>query len=222
MVGVAGLGVLAIVLINSELQAQPVSFGVKGGVALTPAVESNGPAPGAKRYTVGPTIEIALPLSFAFEGDAIYRRTGYDAITEGLGTLSNTRLRANSWEFPLLGKYYFGRRIVPVRFYATGGYVLRHMSGFDISIHTYGADPFTGMPIDFSTHRVPTQYYVRNNPTNGFVAGGGARLRTGHFAVALEVRYSRWVGMAFDQFGSHGFFVQSLENQADVLVGITF
>src|SRR5260370_22531539 len=112
--------------------------------------------------------------------------------------------------------------MVPVRFYAIGGYVVRYMSGFDISIHTYGADPFTGSPIDFTAHIGSTQDYVRDNPANGFVTGGGARFHIGHFAVAPEVRYTRWVGVTFNQFGSHGFFVQSLQNQADVLVGITF
>ena len=151
-------------------------------------------------------IEIALPLSFAFEADALYRRTGYDVITEGLSTI---RLRANSWEFPLLAKYYLRPRIGPVRFYAAGGYVLRHMSGFDISINS-------------KFHTSATQDYVRDNPANGFVAGGGVRFQIGHLAVAPEVRYTRWVGITFDQFGSHGFFVQSIQNQADVLVGITF
>jgi len=207
---------------SSEIQAQSVSFGVKGGVPLTSVAESNGPSPGAKRYIVGPMIEIGLPFAFAFEADALYRRTGYDTIAGGLGTVSNTRLRANSWEFPLLAKYYFGPSTVPVRFYATGGYVLRYMSGFDISVHSYGTDLFTGRPIDFTTHIGSTQDYVRDNPAHGFVVGGGARFHVGHFAVAPEGRYTRWGGITFDQFGSHGFFVQSRQNQADVLVGITF
>ena len=189
---------------------------------MTSAVEGNGPTPGAKRYTVGPMIEIGLPFSFAFEADALYRRTGYNAIAGGLGTDSTTRLRANTWDFPLLAKYYFKPRIGPVRLYATGGYVVRYLSGFDISIHTLGVEPVTGKPIDFTFHTSSSQYYVRDNPASGFVAGGGARLHVGRFAVAPEVRYTRWVGLTFDDFGSHGFFVKSLQNQADVLVGITF
>jgi hypothetical protein len=168
-------------------------------------------------------IEIGLLFSFAFEADALYRRTGYDAITaEGLGIVTNTRLRANSLEFPLLAKYYFGPRIVHTKFYATGGYVVRHMSGFDISIHSYGTNPFSPGQIDYNAHDPSTQNYVRDNPASGFVAGGGARFHFGHFALAPEVRYTRWAGITFDQFGSRGFFVQSHQNQADVLVGITF
>jgi hypothetical protein len=73
-----------------------------------------------------------------------------------------------------------------------------------------------------TTHTGSPQYYVRDNPVNGLVVGGGARFHIGHLAVAPEVRSTRWGSITFDQFGSHGFFVQSLQNQADVLVGITF
>ena len=189
---------------------------------MTSAVAGDGPTPGAKRYTVGPMIEIGLPFLFAFEADALYRRTGYNAIAGGLGTDSTTRLRANTWDFPLLAKYYLKPRIGPVRLYATGGYVVRYLSGFDIAIHTLGVAPVTRKPIDFTFHTSSSQYYVRDNPASGFVAGGGARLHVGRLAVAPEVRYTRWVGLTFDDFGSHGFFVTSLQNQADVLVGITF
>src|SRR5258707_10349866 len=101
MVRVARFGVLALVLINSELHGQSVSFGVKGGVLLTSAVESNGRVPGAKRYTVGPMIEIALPFLFAFELDALYRRTGYNVIGGDLRTTTYTPLPANTWELPI-------------------------------------------------------------------------------------------------------------------------
>jgi len=63
-----------------------------------------------------------------------------------------------------LGKYYFKPRIGPVRLYATGGYVVRYLSGFDISIHTLGVEPVNGKPIDFTFHTSSSQYYVRDNP----------------------------------------------------------
>src|SRR5260370_3527828 len=163
---VARYGVLAAVLMGSGIHAQSVSFGVKGGVPLTSAVESNGRVPGAKRYTVGPMIEIALPFSFAFEGDALYRRTGYNVISGHLGTTTDTHLRANSWEFPLLAKYYFGPRRVPVRFYAAGSYVLRHVSGLDISIHSYRTEFLTRRPFDATFHTLDTRAHAQHNHYN--------------------------------------------------------
>jgi hypothetical protein len=145
LMSVARFCVFATVLLSSEIHAQSFSFGVKGGVPLTAVVEGNGP-PAAKRYIVGPMIEVGLPFSFAFEANALYRRTGYEAIAGDFGASVSTRLRTNSWEFPLLAKYYFRPRIVPAKFFATGGYVIRYMSGFDISIHSYGTDPQTGEP----------------------------------------------------------------------------
>src|SRR5260221_14471325 len=88
---VARCGVLATDLMSSGIHAQSVSFGVKGGVPLTSAVDSNGPVPSPKRSTVGPMIDIAPPLSFAFDADALSRRTGYHPCTHGLSTI---RLRS--------------------------------------------------------------------------------------------------------------------------------
>src|SRR5207248_1068448 len=110
---------IATAVLGSDLQAQSFSFGIKGGVPFTSAVEGIGPSPAAKRYTVGPMVEIGLPFSFAFEADGLYRRTGYDAIAGNLGTVSNSRVRANSWEFPLLAKSYSGPKVLPAKIYAT-------------------------------------------------------------------------------------------------------
>ncbi len=167
-------------------------------------------------------LEVRLPFSFAFEVDGLYRRTGYDAIAGGLGTIANTRVRANSWEFPLLVKYYFGPHLLPLRPYAVAWYAIRKLSGFDISVHTIGQDFFTGNTIDQTIHTSSPQYYIRDNPVHGVVAGGGLRFKLGHLSISPEARYTHWGSITFDEFGSHGFYVQSLQNQADVMVGITF
>jgi hypothetical protein len=213
--------IVTALLLSSESLAQSISLGVKGGAPLTSAVDGVSRNPAAKKYVVGPMAEIRLPFSFAFEVDALYRRTGYDTTTGALGIIYGYRVRANSWEFPLLAKYYFGPAIVPVKFYATGGYAIRYLSGFDISTHAYGTD-FNGMSVDSTSHTTSSQYFVRDNPVSGLVIGGGARFQIGHFAVSPEVRYTRWVGSTLDQEGPHGFSVQATNNQADVLIGVTF
>jgi hypothetical protein len=213
--------ILAALLLTTESLAQSISLGVKGGVQFTSVVEGSARNPEPKHYIVGPMAEIRLPFSFAFEVDALYRRTGYDATDGVQGVAYAYRVRANSWEFPLLAKYYFGPAVVPIKFYAVGGYAVKYLSGFDISTHAYGTD-FFGVAVDSTSHTTSNQYYVRDNPVNGIVIGGGARIHIGHFAVLPEVRYTRWVGTTFDQFGQHGFSVQATRNQADILVGITF
>jgi hypothetical protein len=82
------------------------------------------------------------------------------------------------------------RAFWPLRFYATGGYLVRNLGGFDISIHTSGIDLQTGNPFDSTVHFSSGQNYLRHNPVSGVVAGGGVRFHLGHFALAPEVRYT--------------------------------
>lgn len=106
---VAGL-VAGLVFATGTAGAQSFSWGIKGGVAPTGAVEGTyGVRSEAKRYTVDPTVEIGLPHWFALEVDALYRRTGYSTANSFL-TITNIRqVRANSWESPRVAKYCFLR-----------------------------------------------------------------------------------------------------------------
>lgn len=189
--------------------AQPVAVGVKGGAPFTAAVEGSfGNRPEAPRYAVGPVIEAALPRSFAVEAGALYRRTGYSTFEIGFDRASTTRVRANVWEFPVLAKYYLrGGRSSP-RPYAAAGYAIRRVSGLEAA---YNSIPFE-----------TTRFFLRDNPTHGLAAAGGLRFRLGRLWAAPEVRYVRWNGRPFDQQGPRGFFIQSLRNQAEILVGIGF
>lgn len=63
------------------LGAQSLSWGVKGGIPLTDAVEGSfGVRWEAKRYTAGPTVEIGLTGPFACEVDALYHLSGGYAV----------------------------------------------------------------------------------------------------------------------------------------------
>src|SRR4051812_25229176 len=96
--------------------AQLVSVGVKGGVSITSPERYNDES---RRYIVGPSVEFRLPYRFAAEIDALYSRTGtssrfiYSGEFSGMpGSTTDFRIRTrgNSWEFPVLGKYYFTSR----------------------------------------------------------------------------------------------------------------
>ena len=88
------------------LYGQKLSIGVTGGVALTDLMGDVTGSSEAKRYTVGPILEIGLPASFAAEISALYRRTGFTGEGYGLGGMTTIRVRANSLESALLAKYY--------------------------------------------------------------------------------------------------------------------
>ena len=104
---------------QATLYGKKLSIGITGGVALTDlmgeVISSE-----AKRYTVGPILEIRLPASFAAEISALYRRTGFTS--EGIVILTPTtiRVRANSWDFPLLVKYYVACQSAFARPYISG------------------------------------------------------------------------------------------------------
>ena len=176
-------------------QAQWISVGVKGGGALLdPALRNDE----SRRYLVGPSVEIALPAGFALEADALYQRIGttstlttFAIFTVSSGTVTSTtaspisttnRQRGNSWEFPLLGKYYF-RQLAGWQPFAATGFSFR-----TIGIEAKGAsfDPLTNNPQgNFrSSYRSPLGV--------GAVVSAGARYKLGRFAIAPEIRYTRY------------------------------
>ena len=212
---------LFLLLAAEGTRAQRLSFGVKGGVPLTDAVEGSfGNRSEARRYTVGPTVEVGLPFSLAVEFSALYKRTGYSTADSFFGETDIVQVRANSWEFPMLAKYYLARRL-SIRPFVEGGYVLRRLSGVEGSVHSFGQNIVTGAPFD-TTRPLNTAFLLRDDPTHGFAGGGGLRFGAGRLRVAPEFRYTRWTGRGFDEQGSRGFLVQSVENQAEILVGVTF
>jgi hypothetical protein len=204
------------------LQAQPLSFGVKAGVPFNDAVEGSfGLHSEERRYTIGPTVELRLPFSFAAEVSALYKRTGYSTTDSAFGVTTNTRVRANSWEFPILLKYYVPGSELPLKPFIEGGYVVRRLFGVDGVASSFGVDSIAGISVN-NTLTLNNSFLTRDNPTSGVTAGGGLRISLGPLRLSPEVRYTRWIGRAFDEQGSRGFFVQSQQNQAEFLLGVSF
>src|SRR5881296_2787751 len=103
--------------------AQTVSLGLKAGIPVTEALETanfdSGPADifrtqinytsRAKRYTVGPAVEVSLPFGLALEFDALYKRLDYN-FSSGVRTPFATFHEeqhniVSRWDLPLLLKY---------------------------------------------------------------------------------------------------------------------
>ena len=193
----------------SVCAAQPVWFGVKGGIRATGDLEGYATSE-SKRYVAGPTVEVALPRRFFLEFDALYSRFGYrTASSDFFGGFYQTSQRANVWEFPLLLKHRFGIA------FAGLGYAPRVMTG---SYHTVGASGVPGgSPVPYASGGA-----TRYDLTHGLVAGGGIELAAGHVRIAPEVRYTRWNQDPVNLYGSHGFFVSGAQNEVKILLGLTW
>jgi hypothetical protein len=193
--------------------AQRLSIGVTGGVPIT----SQSPqADDSKRFTVGPSIELRLPANFAVEVDALYQRIGSLAIYnypvvipggEATATVPiNYRLRANYWQFPVLGKYYFRSRREGWRPYLATGYVFG-----DNWVHvetnvapTDSAGNPSQVPSGSSKYRTPWNV--------GAVFGAGVQFQKGRISFLPGVRYTRW--------GDYS--LSGRKNEAAFLLGIQF
>jgi hypothetical protein len=160
----------------------------------------------ARPYTIGPSVQFNLPFSFAVEVDALYKRTGYSATTAN----SSMRVRANSWEFPMLLKYYLPGYRTPVRPYAEVGYVVRNISGVESTILNVAGNP------------INLRSLLRHDPTQGVAVGGGLEVKAGRLRVAPEVRYTHWTERAFGDASFRSAGVRSVDNQFEFLLGVRF
>jgi opacity protein-like surface antigen len=106
------------------VRAQPVVAGLKIGVPFTDAFQ-NQPYPtvasltaSSNSYTLGPFVEVRLPLSLSIEADALYRGLHFTNLTGSAST--------GQWDFPIVAKYKFLKG--PVRPYIEGGLDFSHVS----------------------------------------------------------------------------------------------
>ena len=75
-----------------------------------------------QRFTVGPMLEVRLPLGLGVDFDALYKR--FNQTRTGVGITGTASKTGSSWEFPLLAKYRFGSW--PAKPYVEGGVSFYH------------------------------------------------------------------------------------------------
>jgi len=182
-----------------------LSFGVRGGVPFTNFFQSvSGPNPTfdstATRFIIGPTAEVHLPAGLGLEADALFRHFQYDGSTSliDLGTRSTA---SNAWEFPLLVKYRTPGEFV--RPFLDAGVAFDHWSG------TKQLATGTGLSSPSGT----------SGSNAGFVVGAGIELHLPLVKLSPEIRYTRWGAASVTDLGGA---LQSNQNQAEFLVGLTF
>jgi hypothetical protein len=186
----------------SSASAQLVSVGALGGVRLTDVFDYSDRS---RIYDVGGSVEFRLPAGFAVEADALYQRVGYSygsfSVSNGIISTGNAfRERANLWEFPLLGKYYFRSSDAAWRPFLGTGFAFRtgaaHANTTDFS-----TTPFTQFHGDY-----------RFNVETGAEVVGGVRFRWGPITLLPQARYTYW-----------GYSNQGLgKNEATLLLGVSF
>jgi len=184
---------------------QVVSVGALGGVPVT---DTTGYSDQSRPYIVGGSVEVQLPAGFALEADALYRRVGNTAffgIESGIvSAVSTDHQRGNSWEFPLLGKYYFRRTSAWQPFVGTG-FAFRTVGVNDNATLVTSASPgFSQTSVVQSSFREPLEV--------GATVAGGVRFHYRKLAVLPQVRYTRWGGTSG--------VVRS--NETSFLLGLTF
>lgn len=196
---------LAIFFIAVPGYGQLLSFGIKAGVPLTDAYNAGfsgylSTTSYNRQYIIGPTVEVHLPFRLSFEADALYRRNGFDLVSTNLPiyNLPPTYARdiINDWQFPLLAKYELTSG--PLRPFVDAGLTYRHVS-------TSGTSPST----------------PANPSTAGFTVGGGVSLHAFILRLSPEIRYTHWASEPFSLSNFSG-ILRSTDNQADILLGLTF
>ncbi len=206
---------------QTAMSGERWSAGINGGAALTDLMgrisgyRMSGYSE-AKRYTVGPVLEIRLPASFTAEFSGLYRRAGFTYQYLASVRIVTSRVRANSWEFPMLVKYYIGGRSAVARPYVFGGYVLRFLSNAQQTTYTSPLPLLPPLPIYHEGYRLDS------NPSHGMATGGGLSLKAGPVHIAPEIRYTGWFTVPFDMDTPYVFTVQSARHQVDLLVTVTF
>ncbi|HYL36961.1 MAG TPA: hypothetical protein VEV17_13685 [Bryobacteraceae bacterium] len=200
--------------------AQQFSIGAIGGVRATD--DLNGTLSSeSKRYIVGPTAEVSLPLHLSFEFDALYRRFGFTGYQSSPLANSITRVRANSWEFPLLVKFHLPFALAHP--FAGAGYAPRVVHGTAVSSGSFLSGMTSNPPMDifttFVSQRSSTGYAV----SNGVVGTAGVELRAGPIHVSPQLRYVHWSAPFLDAAGGDGSFrFESTQDEFFVLVGVSW
>jgi hypothetical protein len=164
---------------------------------------------------VGPAATLALPLGFAIEFGALYRRQGYSTGWETPLYTSSIRESDNVWEFPLLARYRIPLR--GIRPFAEAGWAPRitHGSQDESGSYLSQLDPAT---YTYYSGRSHTDWPV----THGAVVGGGIQFAAGRLQFAPEVRYTHWNRQAISGHFPDGPDYGSTQNQLDILLGMSW
>lgn len=203
-----------------RLFAQGLSIGAIGGVRATDEL-SGTLTPESKRYIVGPTVELSLPLRLAVEFDALYRRVGYTGYSSTVLANSITRVRANSWEFPLIAKYRMPFFLVHP--FVGVGYAPRTIHGNAVASGSYLSRLTQNPPASVITYFFNQRTTASYSVTHGVVAAAGVDLHAGPIRLSPELRYVHWSSPFLNAQGGDGSFLfTSSQNEVFLMLGVSW
>ena len=195
---------LGIMLLAAPLAAQHISLGIKGGVPFTEAFKtSGGPLFNYESlknpYTIGPSLEVRLPLRLSVSIDVLWKRLEYQA-NAGPAAMN---VKSNQFEFPIMVKYRFREGFWTP--YVAAGPSFNKITGVSRTITNPG---------QFLS---PDEF--KDSSSGGFAFGGGLEFKP-VIRVTTELRVTR---RGTENFASaaEGLLKSNL-NQAEFLVGIHF
>ncbi len=181
-----------LLLLASAVFGQHLSVGVIGGAPVTNLVAGET----GTRYTVGPTVQLLLPLGFAVEADALYRSFDFLAPIAALGRSTSQQTSGSQWRFPILLQYRFPTPILKP--FIEGGVSFDRLSGLKQAV--VAASRNAGELLQ-TTHA-------------GAVIGTGLDVKLPFLRITPGFRYTRQ--------GSSDFRDISNLDQFEFLVGIRF
>jgi opacity protein-like surface antigen len=199
--------------------AQPIGFGIKGGLPMTDFLNAASSQnfrfdTTTNRYIIGPSVELRLPFGLGIEFDVLYRHFGYNSFgsTSGITTTTiDASTSGSAWEFPLVGKYKF-KGFPLLKPYVEAGVSWDRLSGVTQAITTTVANVTR-------TSNVSNPVELNQDTTSGFVIGAGIDIKALVIHITPEIRYTRWGAKHFIDPGG---LLNSNQNQGEFLIGFKF
>jgi hypothetical protein len=173
----------------ASAKADNIGFGVRGGLPFGDAFESatsrNFEVRGRNRFVIGPTLELRLPAGLGASFDILYRRYGFDTISNG----NTSTQSAAQWEFPLMMRYRFPG--IVARPFIAGGPVWSKLTGITSTRNTTGIALGAGVDISIPLfHITPELRYQRRLQDTIATGATGIGVRSNSNQVDLMVGFT--------------------------------
>ena len=177
-----------------------VEVGITGGVPLTRFVLNNqGITSAARRYTVGPSVELHIRGPVGIEASALYKRFGFNTVSASFpfrgGPITESivsHTTGNSWEFPIFAKAHL-RLPWGLNGFVSAGLSIRRLTGItEVGQQTtYPIFP-PATTVQITDYKTDSPVGMDRRTSVGAAIGAGFQFRAGPLHLAPEFRVTRW------------------------------